>query len=136
MRDITTKQIIKTRNMTREQVKELLPIIQAFAEGKTVEFLDNEGVWVDSEYLEFSRERSRYRIKPEYRPFESQEECWSEMQEHTNFGWLRRNDTGAIVHISAVFPDFILFGSEKYSYEKAFECYTFADGLPFGKREE
>ena len=121
---------------TRERVKELLPIIQAFAEGKTVEFLNNEGEWVDSEYLEFSRERSRYRIKPEYRPFESQEECWSEMQEHANFGWLRRNETGACVNISAVFSHAIMFGDEEYGYKKAFECYTFADGLPFGKREE
>ena len=32
--------------MTREQAKELLPIIQAFAEGKTVQFLDG-GKWAD-----------------------------------------------------------------------------------------
>lgn len=125
--------------MTREEAKELLPIIQAFAEGKVIEIFDDEIGWtVEKENPKFDLSPEFYRIKPEpkYRPFETQEECWNEMQEHTNFGWLRRNGTGAFVHISTVFPDFILFGSEKYSYEKAFEFYKFADGTPFGIKKE
>ena len=57
--------------MTREQAKELFPIIQAFAEGKTIQFKypDMVGwcdvigdIWVDTpEY--------KYRIKPEPREF-------------------------------------------------------------------
>ena len=33
--------------MTRELVKELLPIIKAFAEGKTIQFRTNNRSWVD-----------------------------------------------------------------------------------------
>ena len=32
--------------MTREEVKEMLPIMQAYAEGKTIQFLDG-GKWLD-----------------------------------------------------------------------------------------
>ena len=33
--------------MTREEAKELLPIIQAFTEGKTIQFRTNNRSWVD-----------------------------------------------------------------------------------------
>ena len=52
--------------MTRERAKELLPIIQAYAEGKTIQYI---GVgfenWhdVDNE-LEIDSMRYKYRIKP------------------------------------------------------------------------
>ena len=53
--------------MNRERAKELLPIIQAYAEGKTIQYI---GVgfenWhdVDNE-LEIDSMRYKYRIKPE-----------------------------------------------------------------------
>ena len=31
--------------MTREEAKELLPIMQAFAEGKTIEYRESGGAW-------------------------------------------------------------------------------------------
>ena len=75
--------------MTREEAKELLPIIQAFAEGKTIQLFTN-GIWEDAKNPSFG-ELSRYRIKPEdtYRPFETKEECWNEMLKHQPFGWLK-----------------------------------------------
>ena len=33
--------------MTREEAKELLPIIQAFAEGKVVQYRNNSNEWLD-----------------------------------------------------------------------------------------
>ena len=33
--------------MTKEEVKELLPIMQAFADGKTIQFRTNNRSWVD-----------------------------------------------------------------------------------------
>lgn len=62
--------------MNRERAKELLPVIQAFAEGKEVEFKDknslNEG-WCGELYqigLEFNDDNI-YRVKPspQYRPW-------------------------------------------------------------------
>lgn len=127
--------------MKREQAKELLPIIQAWTEGKEIQFKSRSGKWTDvgeNEGLNFVYSPSDYRIKSElkYRPFKNQEECWNEMHEHTNFGWLKRNSTGRYVHISVISPDSLMFGSKGYDYKTAFECYTFVDGTPFGIKEE
>lgn len=74
--------------MDRQQAKELLPIIQAFAEGRAIELKDSYGKWVESDLLAFDLSPKNYRIKrgPEYRPFKDAVECWQEMQKHQPFG--------------------------------------------------
>ena len=130
--------------ITREEAKELLPIIQAFAEGKQIQ--DKiEGVtdWVDTDEINFEYEgqKIKHRIKPEpkYRPFESQEECWQEMHKHSNFGWIKGNTTGEYKQIVRIYnyKSELIFnigynGSADYSPEIMFSSYTFADGSPFG----
>ena len=113
--------------MTREEAKELLPIIQAYAEGNTVEHLDDDK-WGEIKDPLFCAGPKRYRIKsePKYRPFKDKEECWQEMQNHQPFGWIKRNDEYAN----------IMLVSGGCSYEKHFETVTFADGTPFGIKEE
>ena len=76
--------------MTREEAKELLPIMQAFAEGKTIEYRESGGAWKVANTPTWSS-CLFYRIKPEpkYRPFKTQEECWNEMLKHQPFGWLK-----------------------------------------------
>ena len=39
--------------MTREEAKELLPIIQALAEGKAVEYLNDEKGWIECQVVNF-----------------------------------------------------------------------------------
>ena len=58
--------------MTREEVKDLLPILQAFAEGKQIQKLSS-GFWVDVDSF-YSNNTETYRIKlsPKYRPFAKQ----------------------------------------------------------------
>ena len=123
--------------MTREEAKELLPIIQALAEGKTIEVLHPNGGWTETDKVYFNLPSNHYRIKeePKYRPFKSQEECWNEISKHQPFGWLKRIDTGSFAHISRVFPDFIMFNNEKFNHNESFESYTFIDGAPFGVME-
>lgn len=54
--------------MTREQAKELLPMIQAFAEGKTIQCLNRRGGWEDlASPISFDADVSAYRVKPEPR---------------------------------------------------------------------
>ena len=115
--------------MTREQAKELLPIIQAFAEGKTIQFFSLEKKWVDREYPAFDDDPSNYRIKqePKYRPFKSAEECWYEMKEHQPFGWLKSK--ASLQLNSYEISDFS-------DWERRFNAYTFADGTPYGIKEE
>ena len=50
--------------MTREEAKQLLPIIQAYADGKTIQYLDKDFNWQDFDDQSFSGGFS-YRIKSE-----------------------------------------------------------------------
>ena len=131
--------------MTREEAKEMLPIIKAFAEGKTIQLFTN-GIWEGAENPSFE-ELSRYRIKPEpkYRPFKSQEECWNEMLKHQPFGWVKSKDKGyfhliGLVQWSSELEDvMIIFATSEQlarSSRSLFEDYIFADGTPFGIKEE
>lgn len=129
--------------MNREQAKELLPIIQAFAEGKTIQVRED----IDWCYLgnetDFNLSPQRYRIKPEpkYRPFANADECWQEMQKHQPFGWLKDKEEGYKVTITRVNDDentgiMAINGKSEWTLEGIIECYTFADGTPFGIKEE
>ena len=132
--------------MTREEAKELLPIIKAFAEGKVIEIFDDEIGWaVEKENPKFDLNPKFYRIKPEpkYRPFKSQEECWEEMLKHQPFGWLKSIRKQEKVHIGRVFEvkDYLLITlsiNEGLNTNSSyfFNEYTFADGTPFGIKEE
>ena len=59
--------------MTREEAKKLLPFIQAFSEGKTIQWLTGSGEWydvvgndtIDFEFL--ADRKTKYRIKPEFK---------------------------------------------------------------------
>lgn len=123
--------------MTREEAKELLSIMQAFAEGKTIQVWAND-TWQDEEYPSFG-ELSLFRIKPEpkYRPFRNVEECWQEMQKHQPFGWLKDRDTVGYIIISELDDeDIVISGNNGWDYTGLMKCYTFADGTPFGIKEE
>ena len=78
--------------MTREEAKTMLPIIQAYAEGKEIEIFDKTTkMWRTAMLPHFDCDTKNYRIKPEreYRPFKDAEECWQEMQKHRPFGWVK-----------------------------------------------
>lgn len=75
-----------------------------------------------------------YRIKPDskakakYRPFANTEECWKEMQKHQPIGWTKLK--GEIEY------SFITDVNDNINYSDAIRDYTFADGTPFGIKEE
>ena len=132
--------------MTREEAKELLPIMQAFAEGKTIEYRGLGGAWKVAQTPTWSSHLF-YRIKPEpkYRPFRSREECWDEMQKHQPFGWLKSKKNERFHCIGEVYWSdkfetvcIVLSTSESLSRssDSVFNGYTFADGAPFGVIEE
>ena len=132
--------------MTREEVKELLPIMQAFAEGKTIEYRGLGGEWKAAQTPTWSS-CLFYRIKPEprYRPFKTQEECWQEMQKHQPFGWLKSKKNGRFHCIGEVswsdeFETVHIALSTSESLSRSansmFDEYTFADGAPFGVMEK
>ena len=119
--------------MTREEVKKFLPIMQAFAEGKTIQLFTN-GIWEDAKNPTFES-GSMYRIKPEpkYRPFKSQEECWNEMLKHQPIGWVRSKKCNALLwNVTSINKDDITIICDYYKFHRAFECFEFTDGTPFG----
>ena len=122
--------------MTREEAKELLPIIQAFSEGKTIEYRTQGGAWKATDTPTWSSHLI-YRIKPEpkYRPFKSQEECWNEMLKHQPFGWVRGTISDILYLIESI-SDEICYNRTFASYNEAFRWVKFEDGTPFGVIEE
>ena len=101
--------------MTREEAKGLLPIIQAYTEGRAIEsrcIKGDKSLWYDDEDPSFDND-FEYRIKPEsrYRPFKDAEECWNEMQKHQPFGWVNYN--GYRANIAAVMDSAITFVNNK-----------------------
>ena len=120
----------------------MLPIIQAYAEGKEIEIFDKTTkMWKTAMLPHFDCDSKIYRIKPgvNYRPFANEEECWQEMQKHQPFGWIKCEEgCFNIVYVTDEYvgladPDgsSILLAS-KNSYQDN----TFADGTPCGMKEE
>lgn len=121
----------------KEEVKSVMNIIQAFADGKTIQAIDPyEDEWVDQAGLNFKALfEGQYRIKPKqtYRPFKDAEECWQEMQKHQPFGWIKDRD-GDKTFIGSINSDNSIFicSSEILFLKELFEDFTFVDGTPFG----
>lgn len=129
--------------MNRKEAKQMLPIIKAFAEGKTIEFYV-DGIWQELNEPSFDLDANLYRIKSElkYRPFRTQEECWNEMHKHPDFGWVRKNLTGELCQISRIFlstDDLNISlthnNTIEYSSYQMVHSYKFIDGEPFGIKE-
>ena len=130
--------------MDRNQAKALLPIIQAYAEGKEIEIFDcTKKMWETAILPHFDCDSIFYRIKPEttYRPFKDAEECWKEMLKHKPFGWLKSKEATEDVYftITGLTNDThgaMLNSSGGWSFSGLFDYYTFADGTPFGVKVE
>ena len=130
--------------MTREDAKQLLPIIQAFAKGKDIEYRTkgfNENWKKVTQIPELSFKSFEYRIKPEpkFRPFANAEECCQEMMKHQPFGWI--TSQGAFFYIIYIEDKLFGYGSAcgtilHSEFNDALKCFTFADGTPFGIKEE
>lgn len=135
--------------MTRKEAKELLPIIQAWAEGKSIQFQTDSKSWSDiTKDLYPCNHPSLYRIKPEpkYRPFKNMDECWQEMHKHSEFGWLKSKTRDTNKHMfsieKGITGDKIWFitagfnGIERYLAKEMLDRFEFMDGTPFGVKEE
>lgn len=133
--------------MKRENVKKNIGIISAFADGKTIQILNERGEWVDLTEREglhigiLEEEPNNFRTKPEpkYRPFKDAEECWQEMLKHQPFGWVKGDKcfynivsvSNIDVSMANVSGDIIIL-----NFSDIMEDNTFADGTPFGVKVE
>ena len=120
--------------INKETIQKWNHLFQAIAEGKVIQ-INKGAIWVDidldgeginvSKLIAFPE---CYRVKPEakYRPFKNAEECWQEMLNHQPFGWVK-TDSGyePIWHVN-----------EGDDFNATFKDSTFADGTPYGIKEE
>ena len=125
----------------------MLPVLQAFAEGKAIECRTKPGTIstsIPNEWTEIKEicfwNNVEYRIKPEpkYRPFKDAEECWQEMQKHQPFGWLKNKNDGHHTLITVVDNEdmMALNGNTGWDFLSIMNMYVFADGVPFGIKIE
>ena len=128
--------------MTKQEAKELLPIIQAFVAGKQIQdAIEGLTDWCDTDEinLEFNGQKIIHRIKPElkYRPFKNQEECWNEMMKHQPFGWLTNKANNRKYLITALTNGYASVNSfPGMSFDSYFNEFTFVDGSPFGMKKK
>ena len=124
--------------MVKEGLKKILPVMQAFVEGKTIQrYDDKKDDWYDispNANIDFCYD---YRIKPEpkYRPFKTIEECWEEMHKHPDCGWVVAKNRKIMYHIESVEWVLVINGNS-YTFDDMYQTYTFLDDTPFGLKEE
>ena len=133
--------------MDRNQAKEFYPIMKAFAEGKVIECRTKPSTlskswqdmndWTEMKEIEYWG-NIEYRIKPEpkYRPFKGAEECWAEMLKHQPFGWVKSTLFKDLALVQRVTTLYVEINRDIIDYKDTLEKFTFADGTPFGVKEE
>ena len=129
--------------MNRELVSKALPVLQAYAEGKSIEFNPNcNAGWKKLDSLDVEQVclwPQYYRVKPEpiYRPFENAKECYEEMKKHKPFGWVRRKGSTQSHALRCFDETSIYTYKRQYNYSEALDLEVeFLDGTPFGILEE
>ena len=120
----------------KEEVKSVMNIIQAFANGKTIQAIDPyEDEWVDQAGLNFKALfEGQYRIKPEpkYRPFSNAEECWQELLKHKPFGWVKDTESNEYLNVYCISNS----DSSIDLFCRMFKRCIFIDGSPCGVKVE
>lgn len=130
--------------MEKEQAKELLPFIKAYAEGKQLQFKNSKGNWVDFCYNvifdNLNPGEVRLKSSVTHRPFNSPSECWEEMKKHQPFGWVKSKDCDLRQYVTSVDSEGVIItdyeeGVLFLAYCVVFNDFTFEDGEPFGIKE-
>lgn len=77
--------------------------------------------------------------EPQYRPFKNADECWNEMLKHQPFGWVKDKEADG-KHCIEGLIDLAGYNVETSSFTFGWDMalcrLTFADGTPFGIKEE
>lgn len=132
--------------MTKEETKQRIAVMQAYVDGKQIQVYETSlGKWFDTDAPSWiTSKRFRIKSEPHYRPFRNAEECWQEMLKHVPFGWVRTNSHGFYKHINNLLANTISFqeseiaesGNFEWCLSDLFKSTTFADGTPFGIKED
>lgn len=94
------------------------------------QFKDENGNVINATKIVLEKKKK----EPTYRPFKNKEECWEEMQKHQPWGWICDRDSFS--NIMSIADEEIETSFHLCSMGYAFDDFTFADGTPFGIKEE
>ena len=125
--------------MTRDESRKAAEVMLAYADGKEIEYKNGAlKDWSITSVPTFNWGSNDYRTKPEskYRPFKDAEECWQEMQKHQPFGWIKDKEDGHYTLITCVDDKVCLNAHNDWDMSGTMDNFTFADGQPFGVKEE
>ena len=138
--------------MTIEETKERIAVMQAYVDGKQIQGMCSDGKWVYVPEPSWSiNENFRIKPEPKYRPFKDADECWQEMLKHQPFGWVKEKGDKLSYELLACVSEndeapisFAVYGSvgmgiierPSIKFNEMFNAFTFADGAPFGVKEE
>lgn len=117
--------------MNRNDTELLRDVIIAYVDGRNIQSRrKGTSKWKDDDYPQFDSYAYDYRIKPEYRPFRSQDECYQSMIKNSP-GCTVIDSDGNETNLSWVLGD-----ASKIIWENIFrmamKLYRFPDGTPFG----
>lgn len=137
--------------MTKENAKNFLPLVQALAEGKTIQhYGECRHTWEDCDNPHFDDDVNTYRIKPEveYIPFETLEElieCWNHKIKYSSYDtelempliWVKYKSSNFKYVLTCFENTCVGINSGfVYTFEEMFNDFTFLDGTPIGKIKE
>lgn len=121
-------------------------------EGEPFLFITEDGITYSDDVVYFKKESLEreisadeilsIKVKDSYRSFKDKKECWNEMQNHKPFGWVidKYNNFAHIDFVYSCNPDngygVRLSKNISIDYEHMFRDFKFADGKPFGIKEE
>ena len=127
--------------MTREEAGQKAKIMQAYSDGKDIEYYDViSEQWINKKEPSFDDKACHYRVKvdPKYRPFKDAKECFDEMKKHEPFGWVKYGEE--FIFIPAIVGDRITILTDDevrcLNFRECFVEMTFIDDTPFGIKEE
>lgn len=118
--------------MNQNRAKKLWPIIKAFGEGGSIQFLNEIDEWEIVQHPIFSEEPNRYRIKPEPKlvPFTFED------RDLFKDKWVVINSSGYLNKIIGCGKTKITIGENSFTYEEAFKYFHQENGEAFGKYTE
>lgn len=121
--------------MTREETKKAIEIMQAYVDGKEIEYYySGSEKWkksCDPSWIFFNGFKYRIKSEPKYRPYANAEEMDKAIQEHGS--WVKNKATGLRRQIASYCDRVFLSGnSDDYYYDDMLKLYTWQDGTPCG----
>lgn len=109
-----------------------------------ISYADDMVYFTNHRYREITAEQIlSLELTDGYRPFKDKNECWNEMHNHPDFGWVKRIN-GGYKQIMSIHTDIFnkqcagfagQTGTACFEFEYIYKKYTFTDGTPFGIKE-